>query len=69
MNKQDLKLNKVFDKQYLIKDHIGSGSYGQVYTAYNLENQNMIVLKIEDLDSSCPVLKKEAAILRKLNQE
>lgn len=50
-----------------IKNHIGSGSFGDVYAVEDVVLKRLFVVKMELLNCSLPSLKKEARLLKHLN--
>ena len=67
----DLKtIPSLLDGKYLLRDKIGSGSFGQLYSAINKETNAMVAIKIEKKSSNGnPVLQKEAKVLSELRGE
>ena len=63
-----LKKGDKVDKTYQIVDFIGSGAYGAVYAVKDLVLNRPYVLKIEIRQGENSPLKKEAHLLRCLNE-
>ena len=56
------------DSDLIVLSHIGSGSFGDVYAVGEPELSKLFVVKVEALECSQPMLKREARIVKYLNQ-
>lgn len=59
----------IIDKKYLLKEKIGSGSFGTIYTAIDLEHKDTVALKLESVYINVPQLGAEKKIYKILNPE
>ena len=60
------KLTFVIAKKYELVKRLGSGSFGQVFLAKNLDNNSNVAVKLESKKCKYPQLKKEGMILKTL---
>lgn len=58
--------NKIYNNRYEILDKIGSGSFGEVHLGEDMKTKNKIAIKLEDINSDDPRLRKEYEIYRYL---
>ena len=63
-NKEKLKLkSEIFFSQYKLLAEQGEGSFGKVYSGYNINTNEKVALKIEKLSKEQNFLELEAVIL------
>ena len=66
-NQKDNSIN--INNRYLIKEKIGSGSFGTVYTAFDSLYKKNVALKLESIYIDTPQLKTEKKIYKILESE
>jgi len=73
MPSKDLDFKSIpslIDGKYFVRDKIGSGSFGQLYSAINKETNNLVAVKIEKRNPNASLtLHKEAKVLAELKGE
>jgi len=73
MPSKDLDFKSIpslIDNKYFVRDKIGSGSFGQLYSAVNKETNSLVAVKIEKRNPNASLtLQKEAKVLTELKGE
>lgn len=70
-NSRNSDITDVFDTHYVIKDKIGSGTYGDVYKALHQRTKQVVAVKVmrkSDSDISDSVKKKQSCLLKELKR-
>ncbi len=67
-NQLDLKTHTIiFANEYILKEKIGYGSFGQIYLAYHKPTKELVAIKLESrLARASSTLSREAKILSDL---
>lgn len=61
-----LQPNQTIRDRWRIRSKIGGGGFGEIYEAVDLQNMELVAVKVESSKASKQVLKMEVAVLRRL---